>query len=389
MAIYSLRMTAIGKTTQAQPFTSAAHLKYITRKAAVTHVIAARMPEVRRQAIAWLKREERDDRKNARVIDKLVLALPRELSAVHQHALVAAFAEKLTLGRASWFAAFHTEGKDRNNPHCHLVLRDRDVETGRRVMFLSAGKKEAALRQGKGQASPTTLLKVRELWQRCANAALEVAGRSERIDRRSLREQGVGRRPQVHEGPNIRAMHRRGFRPSSRDRVVRNNPFRRRGRSTTRVVRYAEIDKGLTRVEYNASLKQPARGAGEVRTSGPAMPVGAKIVVPVLAPAIPLPAVHGPRPFLGPSPASHTALQSAAHARTDVPEALTLQNSTAQPAPPAPVIEQLLPVPALVAHQPAPTSSRPMTLTEMLARDRGIPVAQPRSDQGRDRGRGR
>lgn len=386
MAIYSLRMTAIGKTTQAQPFTSAAHLKYITRKAAVTHVMAARMPEVRRQAIAWLKREERDDRKNARVIDKLVLALPRELDAVHQHALVGAFAEKLTLGRASWFAAFHTQGKDRNNPHCHLVLRDRDVETGRRVMFLSAGKKEAAERQGKGQAAPTTLLKVRELWERCANAALEVAGREERIDRRSLREQGFDRRPQVHEGPNIRAMHRRGFRPRSRDRVVRNNPFRRRGRSTTRVVRYAEIDKGMTRVEYNASLKQPARVAGEVRTGGPA---AAEIVMPVLAPAIPLPIVHAPRPFLGPSPAFYTAPQSAAHARTDTLEPSAMQNSPEQPVPTAPVIEPPVPAPTNAAPQPAPAASRPMTLTEMVARDRSIPVAQPRSDQGRERGRGR
>ena len=128
MAIYSLRMTAVGKTTQKQPFTAAAHLKYITRKAAVTHVLAARMPETRRQAIAWMKSEERDDRKNARVIDKLVLALPRELSPIHQYALVKAFAEELTQGRASWFAAFHTKGKDRTNPHCHLVLRDRDFD---------------------------------------------------------------------------------------------------------------------------------------------------------------------------------------------------------------------------------------------------------------------
>ena len=191
MAIYSLRMTAVGKTTQKQPFTAAAHLKYITRTAAVTHVMAGRMPEGRRQAVAWLKREEQDDRKNARVIDKMVLALPKELSALQQHALVKAFAEQLTQGRASWFAAFHTKGKDAGNPHCHLILRDRDVETGRRVMSSSsAGKKEAAERREKGRSAPTTLAKVRELWERCANAALKVAGRAERIDRRSLRDTG-------------------------------------------------------------------------------------------------------------------------------------------------------------------------------------------------------
>lgn len=259
MAIYSLRMTAVGKTTQKQPFTAAAHLKYITRKQAVTHVMAARMPEGRRQAIAWLKREEREDRKNARVADKLVLALPRELSSAQQHELVRAFAEELTQGRASWFAAFHTKGKDTGNPHCHLILRDRDVVTRRRVMLLSAGMKEAAQRREKGRSAPTTLKTIREVWERQTNGALQEAGRVERIDRRTLREQGVARRPQVHEGPNIRAMHRRGFRPRSVDRVVRNSPHRR-GRSATRVVRYAEIDRGMTRAEYNDKLRASAPG---------------------------------------------------------------------------------------------------------------------------------
>ncbi|MCB1550350.1 MAG: MobA/MobL family protein, partial [Hyphomicrobiaceae bacterium] len=251
MAIYSLRMSAVGKTTQKQPFTAAAHLKYITRTAAVTSVLAARMPDSRRDAIAWLKREEQADRKNARIIDKVVLALPRELSLVHWQALVTAFAEKLTHGRAAWFAAFHTKGKDAGNPHCHLILRDRDHKTGRRVMFLSAGPKEAGDRRRTGKSAPTTLRAIRELWERCANAALTVAGRPERIDHRSLRAQGQNRAAQVHEGPNIRAMQRRGFRPRSRDRVVRNSPFRRSQGPETRVIRYGAIDKGMTRAEYN------------------------------------------------------------------------------------------------------------------------------------------
>lgn len=268
MAIYSLRLSSVGKTTQKQPFTGAAHLKYITRKEAVTHVLAARMPDTRRQAIAWLKREERDDRKNARVIDKVVLALPKELGPAHWKALVTAFAKTLTQGRASWFAAFHTKGKDAGNPHCHLVLRDRDVETGRRVMFLSAGPKEAAERRVKGKAAPTTLKAIRELWAKCANAALKVAGRAERIEHRSLRAQGQARPAQVHEGPNVRAMHKRGVRPRSRDRVLRNSPFRKGKAGWTRVVRYADIDRGMTRVEYNAALRQAGRDAGTGRGRG-------------------------------------------------------------------------------------------------------------------------
>lgn len=347
MAIYSLRVSAVGKTTQKQPFTAAAHLKYITRKSAVTSVLAARMPDRRREALAWLRREERDDRKNARIIDKVMVALPRELTPAQQHGLIRAFAEKLTRGRASWLAAFHTQGKDASNPHCHLILRDRDVETGKRVMFLSAGKKEAAERVGKGRSAPTTLAAVRELWERMANEALAVSGRTERIDRRSLKVQGNSRRPQVHEGPNIRAMHRRGVRPTSRDRIMRNNPHRRRGRATVRVVRYAEIDKGLTRVQYNQGLRYEAR-------SGIAVLPGGREVS---------------RPF----PAPDTVGQRSEPA-AEKPRAL-------EPSPQGPPTSQQQPPPP-----PAP-SGRKLTLTERLALQHGVGAAKPRGDT--DRGRGR
>ncbi|WP_290984272.1 MobA/MobL family protein [Hyphomicrobium sp.] len=256
MAIYSLRLLPIGKTTQRRPFTAGAHIRYIMRRGAVTHHMAARMPDTSREAIRWLRAEERADRKNARVADKLVLALPRELDPDQRVELVRGFAETLTQGRASWFAAIHANGKDRDNPHCHLLVRDRDVATGERVVMFSAGAKEVKLRAHRGKSPPTTLKMIRELWARTANEALRCAGRSERIDHRRLVDQGDYRRAQVHEGPNVRAMHRRGARPVSKERVVRNPAIRRKGMPATRVVPYADIDQGLSRVEYNASLKE-------------------------------------------------------------------------------------------------------------------------------------
>ena len=256
MAIYSLRLLPVSKTTQRQPYTAAAHIRYIMRRGAVTHHTAARMPGTAREAIRWLRGEERADRKNARVADKLVLALPIELTPQQHSDLVRNFAEALTQGRASWFAAIHANGKDRRNPHCHLLVRDRDVSTGERVVMFSAGTKEIKLRTHRGQSRPTTLKMIRELWAVHANKALADAGRSERIDHRRLVEQGEFRRAQVHEGPNVRAMHRRGARPVSKERVVRNPAIRRKGMPATRVVAYGEIDQGLSRVEYNASLKE-------------------------------------------------------------------------------------------------------------------------------------
>lgn len=262
MAIYSLRLTPIGKTTQKRPYTAAAHIRYITRPGAATHVMAERMPDNKGRAQRWLRAAEKADRTNARVADKLVIALPRELTLDQNIALVRAFADRLTKGRASWFAALHTRGKDRQNPHVHLLVRDRDIETGQRVVMFSAGLKEVNQRAAKGQSAPTTLHQIRELWEHDANAALDAAGSRERVDRRRLAAQGLGRSPQVHEGPNIRAMHSRGYRPRSVDRVVRNRPGRRRGAPVQRTVRYATIDRGLTRVEYNEVLRREARAGG-------------------------------------------------------------------------------------------------------------------------------
>lgn len=256
MAIYSLRLTPIGKTTQKRPFTAAAHIRYITRKEAVTQVLAARMPETRREAVRWLRTEEVGDRANARVADKLVLALPVELSSEQHAELVRTFAEGLTRGRASWFAAIHAKGKDVRNPHCHLLIRDRDVATGRRVVMFSAGPKEVEARRAKGAPAPTTLRDIRSLWEKVANDALARSGTAARIDARSLIDQGSLRSPQIHEGPNVRAMHARGAKPTSQDRVYRNPVARKKGTPATRLVAYAKIDSGLTRVEYNLALQE-------------------------------------------------------------------------------------------------------------------------------------
>jgi hypothetical protein len=101
-------------------------------------------PHARRatEAQQWLAKEELADRKNARVIDKVMLALPKELGKEQRAALVEAFAERITQGKASWLGAIHDRGKDGANPHCHLVIRDRDVATGKAVARLSAGPRD-------------------------------------------------------------------------------------------------------------------------------------------------------------------------------------------------------------------------------------------------------
>jgi hypothetical protein len=232
MAIYSLNMRSVGRSTHAAR-AAGAHIRYITRPGAQPEIQAARMPAERNAARRWLDRQERADRKNARVIDKIMIALPRELHPLQRRKLVRDYAELVTRGRASWFAAIHATGKDAANPHAHLVIRDRDPDTGRRVVLLS--ERGACAR-------------VRQQWEEMCNAALERAARAERIDRRSYLDQGItDRLPSRHRGPDIPQRKRKPAPPpeeaaplSAREqkrRKARRHEYRRNWRNRYKVRR--------------------------------------------------------------------------------------------------------------------------------------------------------
>jgi len=166
-------------------------------------------------------------------VDKIMLALPIELDADQRLALLRDFAGQVTQGRAPWLAAIHDQGKDAQNPHAHLVVRDKDPVTGRRVVGLSE----------KGSTQ-----RLRELWEATANAHLERAGLDARIDRRTLAAQGIDRKAQIHVGPKALAMEARGVRPESKVR-----------KQAGRVVRYPSIDLNVvhgqrTRPEQNRHI---------------------------------------------------------------------------------------------------------------------------------------
>jgi hypothetical protein len=198
------------------------------------------MPASPAEARTWMDRQEAGDRKNARVMDKVRLALPRELSHQQRAELVAEFAKTLTGGRVPWFAATHQTGKDAYNPHCHLVIRDRDIETGRRVLRLSDSARE---RQNAGM-EPKAVDWVRERWEVVCNRSLERIGVNARIDRRTLVAQGIDREPTIHIGPRAQHIENQVQRPESRARQDRRG----------RVIDYPMIDAGRTRKERHAEI---------------------------------------------------------------------------------------------------------------------------------------
>ena len=237
MAIYSLNHRPVGKSTQKQPYTAAAHIAYITRSRALHQLMAARMPDTAEAAEAWLKAEEDRDRANARVVDKVMLALPRELTPEQRVELVRAFAEEVTQATCSWLAAFHDNSADGKNPHCHLVIRDRHPDTGRRVIKTSE----------KGSTE-----RIRLQWEEKANRALERSGQAERIDRRSLRARGIKRKPTIHVGVRAARMGASVGQRSER-RWYRNGAGARRRQ---REIDYVAIDRGRSRLAWNQALEQ-------------------------------------------------------------------------------------------------------------------------------------
>lgn len=238
MAIYSLHHSSIGKATQEEPYTAAAHITYITRERAMSRSAGARVPGGNGKARDFLVEHEQTLRKNGRVADKLMLALPRELKADERLSLIEAFAEEVTDGRATWFAAFHEKGKDSHNPHCHLVIVDRDVNTRRRVF---------------GMSERGSTERLRKLWEKHANAALAKAKRPERIDHRTLAAQGKERAPTIHIGVRSLRLVRRRMTAPSRPRDLKNSCL---AKSRSRQVDYRPMDRGQSRFGFNLEIRR-------------------------------------------------------------------------------------------------------------------------------------
>ncbi len=225
MAIYSLNHKTVGLSTH-EAGNSGAHIRYICRCSTVRAVLSNQMPETPMKIARWFDKREKELRKNARMLDKIMVALPIEFDEYEREALVERFVYEITSNEVPWIAAIHDKGKDARNPHAHIAIHDRDLETGKTKCQLSE--------QGSTQ-------KIRVLWKEVLNDALEKAGLDQRVDERSLRAQGIDRKPQIHVGPKAKAMMEKGITPKSKNRIDK------RGRE----IRYVDIDQGRTRDDYN------------------------------------------------------------------------------------------------------------------------------------------
>ena len=270
LAIYSFNHDSFGKTTNRagaagdnaaynarenetrldhsrQDGTAAGNAAYNAREEATFAVRSHVIPADPKEAEAWFREQERGERKNARMSDRFIGALPRELTPEQCIAAVESFCHEVTQDRVPWHFALHLELDKKNdpdwNPHAHIIFRDRDIENGRRFLYTSAGPKERAELAEKGIEFWTTK-DFRVEWEGQMNRALERAGHEVRIDHRSLKEQGIDREPQIHIGPASQNAAKKGHEFESQDRELAG-----------RTIPYSLLDQG-SRAEHNTRIRE-------------------------------------------------------------------------------------------------------------------------------------
>ena len=167
----------------------------------------------------WAATDEHE-RANGSLFKEVEFALPVELDERQQRELASSFAADLTGGeRLPCTMAIHRGGGD--NPHVHLMISERgldgharDAETWFKRANKAAPERGGALKT-RSFMNKEWLENTRKAWETAANTALDRAGRSERIDHRSLaaqraeaiergqvdRASDLSRTPGVHLGP--------------------------------------------------------------------------------------------------------------------------------------------------------------------------------------------
>jgi hypothetical protein len=221
------------------------------RAEARTHFQAENMPDGGRGTRVFFDKlwEKAGMPENARICDKLMIALPNELIPEQRYEAVHTFMQKLGHGRIAWCAAYHEQGEDAHNPHAHIVFKDADIDTGRKVIGTTTSAKDVREAKEHGWKVPPrmTTADLRQAWCEHINDFMERAGLDIRYDARKLKEQGIDREPQIPIGPKAQELEEKGYAFDSHDQA--------RG---DRAIAYSLLDQA-SRVQYNERIIEANR----------------------------------------------------------------------------------------------------------------------------------
>lgn len=220
MATYHFSMKAGSRGTGAS---GKAHADYISRDGQYAHkgdletAWSSNVPAWASDSSDFFRAADEYERANGTVYREIELALPRELTPDQREKLVDQFCQDTFGDRHVYKVAIHNpaaaiEGGEQ--PHAHIMFSDRQLDghdRDRATFFKRAnskepekgGAKKAEIWNGIDRGKHVEAL--RENWAKAVNMAYEQANRPERVDHRSLAEQGIDRPPEPHLGPHLAA----------------------------------------------------------------------------------------------------------------------------------------------------------------------------------------
>lgn len=191
----------------------------------------------------WNEVEQVEKNKRAQLANNFEIALMNEFSMEDNILLAKAFVKEQFVARGMIAdVAIHDPPRKQGeeaNPHIHVMCPMRPLnedgtwgvkqkkeivldENGQPVIGSNGKPKERAY-SVTGWNSKETLQEYRKAWADMVNEFAELTNTPIRVDHRSLKEQGIDRLPTVHEGPEVRAMEKKGIRTTIGDlnRMIR------------------------------------------------------------------------------------------------------------------------------------------------------------------------
>lgn len=182
----------------------------------------------------WTKNRERlwneveliEKNKNSQVVREINIALPKELSLIEQIKLIQDYVKDVFVNNGM-VADIAIHDNKKGNPHAHIMLTlrsfDKDgnwLAKSKKEYILDENGNKIKLENGSYKSRKIDIVdwnkkenleRWRKMWALYANKSLEKNGFDQRIDYRSLKEQGFKRVAQIHIGYHANFMEKKGI----------------------------------------------------------------------------------------------------------------------------------------------------------------------------------
>ena len=180
----------------------------------------------RDRATLWNAVDASETKSTAQTARRIIMALPKELTREQNIELIRNYCQTSFVDRGM-IADFAVHDDEEGNPHAHVLLTMRSLneqgewnpktrtefvldENGERIQTAN-GKFKRRCVSWDGWNDRGNCEIWRHEWEVMQNAALEKAGRTERVDMRSFERQGIELAPTVHLGPAAFALEKKGI----------------------------------------------------------------------------------------------------------------------------------------------------------------------------------